>query len=349
MKTRFSKRCRSICCIRATLAVLLILSAASCDPNKQGLGKKRDPHLFGIYTATLDGKDVKLIISDPSQQMTHARVSPDKKRITFTRYNKKGLNGLAEVKNGPAFTEIMVVNMDGTGLQTIVPPKRGVIASNSSWTPDGKGLTYLSTDNPQKRTQIKQIDLATRKITTIKTPDNLKPSDPYRVGSKIVFPTKGDGLDSLWIMNIDGTGAKQLTHPKIPKPKKRRIFPLGDYDPKLSPDGSKVAVMRYFGGETWRMFVVDVATGQEKELSANEVTEGLPEWSSDGKLLMFWHADRKQPRKMGIYTMKPDGSNRKMIPLPRGYLHNHASFFPGEGSSSSARIIYVAKKNPLLP
>jgi Tol biopolymer transport system component len=336
-----NKQFRTICLI---CAVNLVLNVSGC-----GAGGRGDPDLFGIYTATLDGKDVKMIISDPSRQMTHARVSPDKKRIVFTRYNKKGLDGLAEFEDGVNFTEIMVVNMDGTGLETIIPAKRGVIASNGSWTPDGKGIIYLSTDNPKRRTQIKQIDLATRKITTIKTPDHLKPSDPFRVGNRIVFPSKGKDLDVLWLMNIDGTDVRQITRPKIPQPKKRRLFPLGDYDPKLSPDNSNIAAMRYFGGEEWHIVVVDVATGQEKDLSADKVTEGLPEWSSDGKLLLFWHADRKQLRKMGIYTMEQDGSNRRMVPLPRGYLHNHANFLPGEGSSKDARIIYVAKKFPGLP
>jgi Tol biopolymer transport system component len=148
---------------------------------------------------------------------------------------------------------------------------------------------------------------------------------------------------------MDGTDARQITHPKIPQPKKHSQFPLGDYDPKLSPDNSKVAAMRYFGGEIWHIFVLDLATGKEKDFSTGEVSEGLPEWSSDGKLLIFTHWNRKYLDKMGIYTMKPDGNDRKMVPLPRGFLLNHANFFPGEGSSKDARIVYVAKKFPGLP
>jgi len=341
MEVCSNKQFRMICFI---CAVTLVLNVSGC-----GAEMSRDPDLFGIYTTTLDGKDVKMIISDPSRQMTHARVSPDKKRIVFTRFNNKGLDGLAEFEDGVSFTEIMVVNMDGTGLETIIPAKRGVIASNGSWTPDGKGIIYLSTDNPKRHTQINQIDLVTRKITTVKTPGHLFPSDPFRVGNRIVFPSKGKDLDVLWLMNIDGTDARQITRPKIPQPKKHSQFPLGDYDPKLSPDNSKVAAMRYFGGEIWHIFVLDLATSKEKDLSTGEVSEGLPEWSSDGKLLIFTHWDREYHRKMGIYTVKPDGSNRKMVPLPRGYLHNHANFFPGEGSSKDTRIIYVAKKFPGLP
>jgi Tol biopolymer transport system component len=337
-----NKQFRTICLI---CAVNLVLNVSGC-----GAGGRGDPDLFGIYTTTLDGKDVKMIISDPSRQMTHARVSPDKEWITFTRYNEKGLlSGLASEENGYTNTEIMIVRLDGSGLESVIPPKKGIIASNGSWTPDGKGITYLSTDNPERHTQINQIDLATRKITTVKTPDHLKPSDPFRVGNRIVFPSIDKDLDVLWLMNIDGTDARQITRPKIPQPKKRRLFPLGDYDPKLSPDNSKVAAMRYFGGEIWHIFVLDLATGKEKELSTGEVSEGLPEWSSDGKLLIFTHWDRKYHRKMGIYSVRPDGNDREMVPLPRGFLLNHANFFPGEGSSKDARIVYVAKKFPGLP
>ena len=46
------------------------------------------------------------------------------------------------------------------------------------------------------------------------------------------------------------------------------------------------------------IIMVDVITGEEKDLTAlsnpgdNNDIDGLLEWSSDGKLLIFWHLNR---------------------------------------------------------
>jgi len=305
------------------------------------------PDLFGLYTATLDGENMKLIISNPNLEMTHARVSPDKEWITFTRYNQKGLDGLA-MEYDYAYTEIMIARLDGSGLESVIPPKKGIIAANSSWTPDGKSLLYVSNDNPDKIPRICKIDLTTRKINRVPTPEHLAVADPHQVGNRIVFPVAGDGLNSTWIMDADGKNAKQLTRPVIPEPKtkKKYIYNLGDCDPKLSPDASKVTVIRYFGGTNWHIILVDVETGKEKNLSVKNTCDAVADWSSDGKLLLFWHVNLQDFTKIGLYTMLPDGTKRRMIPLPRGYFYRHANYFPGEGSSEKTRIIFSGKKDP---
>ena len=76
--------------------------------------------------------------------------------------------------------------------------------------------------------------------------------------------------------------------------------------------------------------------------------DGVPEWSSDGRRLIYWHANLKELKKSGLYTMDPDGRDRRRIPLPGGHFYTMPAFFPGEGSGDSARIIFSAQKNPLL-
>jgi hypothetical protein len=94
--------------------------------------------------------------------------------------------------------------------------------------------------------------------------------------------------------------------------------------------------------------VLDRETGDESNLTAEGVVEGLPTWSSDGRLLLYRHIDRKRLRETGLYTMTPEGNDRKMVPLPRGFLYNHGTFFPNDGSSSKARIIYTGIVAPGL-
>lgn len=309
-----------------------------------GLGRLPGRERFGIYRSGLDGSGMRLLLSDPSRQMSHIRMSPDWAWLTFTRYNRKGWLGLAEEESGYAQTEVLVARSDGSGVRTVIPAKKGVLACNSSWTPDGKSLIFLSTDNPQRRPSLLSVDLKTGHIAPLPVPDRLAASDPQRVGGRVVFAVKGEGLDAVWLMDADGGRARPLTAPKIPPPQERDGFNLGDYDPKLSPDGRRVVLMRHFGKDEWHAVVVDAENGREYDLSVPGAMDGIPEWSPDGSLLVFWHADRKRLQETGVYTMRPDGSERRMLPLPRGYLHGHPIFVPGTGKE----IMFSAKRIPWL-
>src|SRR5262249_4279099 len=138
--------------------------------------------------------------------------------------------------------------VDGTGLQTIVAPKPGVMAANSSWLPDDKGLVYLSTDNPDHQPQVMTIDLASRTLTRLPTPAGVAVSDPHVVGGRVAFPLSAPDrphpLWPVWLMKADGSGARQLTNPPVSAGGGSGAFPPGDYAPRLSPDGTEVAFMR---------------------------------------------------------------------------------------------------------
>lgn len=333
-------------------AVAAAAPAAGGAPRARLAKASQEPAHFGIYTARLDGSGMTPVMTSDDQEMTHPRVSPDGRRIVLTRYNRKGKDGKATEEKGYEDTEIMIVNLDGTGLETIVPGKPGIINANGCWTPDGKSLIWLTTDNPQRDPEIRKIDLDTRRVTRVPTPPGLKTTDPHWLGNQIVFPSKGKDVDALWVMNADGSRARKITDP----PEKRGLFSpglYGDFDPKLSPDGDKVAFMRIAGGTSWRVLVVDLRTGEERTLTPPEYTrkgvmEWLPVWSGDGELLLFMHVDTKNLRDTGLYTMTPEGRNRKRVPLPRGYMYGHATFFPGENATPRARIIFTATKNPAL-
>lgn len=325
-----------------------VLLALSLMTSAHAAGKA-PPDLFGLYTSDLSGRNFSTVITSSWQQMTHPRVSPDGQWVTFTRYRETGLGGFAQEKNGYQFTEIMLVRLDGAELKTIIPAKPGILNCNSAWSPDGQSLIWLSTDNPQRQPQLMRIALASGKITRIPTPPQINASDPHVVGTQIVFPSVTQDLNTLWIMQLNGSGARQLSFPKFPPGLPRGKFAPGDYDPKLAPDGREVAFMRLFGIEAWRILIVDIATGRERDLSGSAHIDTLPDWSSDGELLLFWHVNRAQLATTGLYTMHPDGSARRMIPVPRGYLHGHPSFFPHSGSNQDARIIFQAVREPKLP
>ena len=339
----------------------MLLALAVLAPAARG---SPAPDKFGIYTANLDGTNMKRIISDPWREMTHNRVSPDHRWITFSRYNNRSRDGLAtEEGGGYENTEVMIARIDGSEVRSVVPPRPGFAAVNSYWTPDGKGLVYLVlTDKKTTEVRFLRFDakMEVESTSTLKLPANFLPVDPHQVGDVVVFPavdleTKTRGL---WLAQAGGDSLRRITLLKDPKSGKPVVdAKAGENDPKLSPDGAKVAFMRYVPGRgLWHTFVIDLATGEEKDLSAGFIKdskwemEGIPEWSSDGKLLVVWHTDLRTNER-DFYTMRPDGGGRRKVPLAQfeGERYHEVkgpAFFPGTGSGAEAKIIFNAKTVP---
>lgn len=338
------------------IVTLAFNSFGQLRPKQETIARVNPKDMFSVWISKIDGTDRKLIITDPKRQMSHTRVSPDGQWITFTRYNNYNHDGLA-MEQGANYpkTEICLMKIDGTGLKTIVGPEQGKLNANSSWSSDGKRIIFMS-GSPKSGIYLYWYHVETGEIT--KVPNLTYPNgmlDPHEAKDNIIFiskPLKGD-LQCVWMMKYDGSDCRQISFPKlVDNPISMRLKP-GDYDPRFSPDGAQVAVFRQVGG-AFHIIVIDVATGEEKNLTINyfpempKTAEGVADWSSDGKLLIFRHIAMKHdgPKGIGIYVMKPDGTQRRRIPIAKGeYPYVQPGFLPG-GSGDDIRVIYQTIKNP---
>ncbi len=316
-----------------------------------GPGAAAEPDRFNLFIGAVGGRGVQCILSDPLREMNHARVSPDRKWITFTRYNKRGFfRRFAKEEGGYEETEIMLARIDGSELQSLVAPQKDRVAANGYWTEDGKAILFVSNDNLAHRAQISRLDLATRAVVKVPIAGDLWAADPHRVGKQMatsVLDEKQKEM-AIWLVDVEGGGARQITFPSLAGIVRDSEAPPGDFDPKISPDGRKVVAMRHMGKANWHAVIVDLGSGRERDISPQKSVDGVPEWSSDGQKLIFWFVDVKELLKSGLYTMSPDGRGRERIPLPRGYFYTMPAFFPGEGSGADARIIFSGEMNSSL-
>lgn len=310
---------------------------------------------FSVWISRADGSERKLILSDPKRQMTHTRVSPDLKWIVFTTYNNPGVDGFAkEGGNNYANTELCLFKLGGTEFKTIVGPVPGEINANASFSSDGKRIIFMSTRSG-KGAHLYWYEIETGLTTQVPTPPSLhRLADPHEVKDKIVFtshPEQG-GLQGIWLMNRDGSEARQISFPKQSSGTPSESVGQGDYDPRLSPDCSSVSILRNVGG-AFHIVLVNIASGKEADLTEplfperTQTAEGVAAWSSDGQWLVFRHiaVPKEGPQGVGIYMMKPNGIGRKRIPIAKGeFPHVQPEFFP-EGSSSDVRVIYQTEKN----
>jgi len=117
-------------------------------------------------------------------------------------------------------------------------------------------------------------------------------------GTRVVYHDRGN----LWIMNLDGSDARQLTSGDS-----------NDWESAVSPDGSTVlfASDRSGNDDIWS---VSIEGGEPVNLTNHPADESWPIFSSDGNLIYF-SSDRLDPidDRSRIMMMNPDGSNQSFF------------------------------------
>jgi TolB protein len=114
----------------------------------------------------------------------------------------------------------------------------------------------------------------------------------------------------IWVMNADGSGARQLTH-----------FAAEDGSPQWpswSPDGRRLAVQagKYNRQDpkqnTAHIWVIDVASGAPSKLAPHDspYLDETPSWFPDGRRIAF-QSDRSG--RMELWVMNADGTGARQV------------------------------------
>ncbi|MEQ1721627.1 MAG: hypothetical protein ABL930_00535 [Pseudobdellovibrio sp.] len=242
--------------------------------------------------------------------------------------------------------------------------------TNSYWIGATNEFTYLSGPTASLKFYRATVDASMNLIAgptqipvvgTIPVP--IDPA-PHGATNKIVYPgmyNPGGGfVKSIFIMNLsdstslvglslgrDRTGATIICNSDCSN--------IDENDPKISPDGTKVAFMRRAkdsgaNGFGFHIFVVPVASPLSEvdisystigaDISKNEV---LPEWINNDTLV-FSTIDiiTSTNYTKEVYTMKSDGTLRTKIPLPSGF--KYSDVFPFVDGTGKQRLVISAEK-----
>jgi len=262
------------------------------------------PHetAWGIYSLDIATEDVKLVYgSAASLQSSALRLNPQGDRLVFSQ---------KVVGDTDEFTEIFTIGVDGSGLKRITDNSFWDLYP--AWSPDGKSIAFLSKRDKDLDIYVMGSDGSNaRKLYDSGDND----ADIDWIGDQIVF-TSGF---SIWSMKGDGMQPKRITNnPDAGKWGKANL-PVGDYDPRLSPDGSKVVFERLENQDTthgsYNLFVVDSDGIGETRLTNNGYSQGLASWSHSGDKLVYVVAAIGDQGKYDIYMMDSDGAgNKDMTP-----------------------------------
>lgn len=134
-----------------------------------------------------------------------------------------------------------------------------------------------------------------------------------------------DGRTLAFMSDREGTWAVYVMEMESGMPARRiSADPHGEWYPDWSPDGTRLAYHRQpsTGSDLPRqVFVLDVATGEERQLTRGAAHNAYARWSPDGEHLLFW-SDRDG--NLELYEMAPDGSGQRRLTRSEADDHDPA-------------------------
>jgi Tol biopolymer transport system component/DNA-binding winged helix-turn-helix (wHTH) protein len=278
-----------------------------------------------------DGSDAKKLVTTPGEPFW-LRWSPDGKRLRFTLNDRKRQT-----------TELWEVAADSSNLHALLPGwNQPASECCGNWTSDGRDFVFQSSHNghtdiwaqrvrtwplpnaeprqitngpldyqapstaPGSRSvyfigvnqQIELLQEQPKSSTFVALDQNLSTAALAQYspdGQWVAWVNASDG--SLWRSRADGSERIELTSPPL------RIFNM-----KWSPDDRSLALMAIEPGMPWKIYLLDAEGGKPTPLVNEDRNEADPDWSADGKSLVFGRLpdrmDSRQPKAIYLLEIK---------------------------------------------
>jgi eukaryotic-like serine/threonine-protein kinase len=228
--------------------------------------KRSEPNVNDLRTIPILGGESRLVAHEIEIPFT---ISPDGKRAAFLRFN--------------AFERlyrIMIADVD-SGAETLLLARRypGVVGS-MDWAPDGKSITFvgMKQNSRPRRGGLFSIDLSTRKVTSVPTPDlpGINGLAWLRDGSALLaILSDRDQPRQIWLLPHDGSPARKITSD---------VSMYGTIT--VTADSRSIVAFR--SDVTANLFVVDTQQPKPRALTTgmgNCFGTGGVRWLPDGKVI----------------------------------------------------------------
>ena len=245
-------------------------------------------------------REIYIMYSDGSEQtnLTNSSgpddepdISPDGDQLVFSSDRENSL-------------DLYVAGADGRGLRRLDDGDGGALSPR--WSPDGSRIafsssgtiTVMNADGSERRAVFESQNEAT--------------AEPCRGGAflggwspdgkRLVYYSASVTRSLAWtcIIDVDGSDLRVLSSD-----------PKGwDVEPVWSPDGRRIAFRSHRDGPP-EIYLRDLETGAERNLTNNPAADVEPEWSPDGNWIAF--ASMRDSLNFDIYIMRADGSDVRRL------------------------------------
>ena len=332
------------CAFLGILAVLLSLAAPSrAQSRKIELGDLQKIVNVSSPEISPDGKSIVIIVSRVNweedrydSQLVLVDIATGAQRpLTNIR---KGLSSPRWSPSGDRMAflaetaaQVFVLPMNGGEPQQITSAPLGV--EQFAWRPDGKDIAYVTSDEPPNKAEIE------------------KHHDLFEVGDNDFLATSAPTPSHIWLVSASGGAAKRLTSGAWSLMKAwvtLAIPPLS-----WSPDGKQVAFTRqadpHFGDlDKSVIAIVDVASGQIRQLTKRNSLESFGLFSPDGSKIAYWFPrDGDTNNETEVFVTSSTGGEGVDLTRPIDRDVQHAEWMPDgksllvSGDDGTRRAIWI--------
>jgi len=245
-----------------------------------------------IYTMDYDGYGAFPLTNLRDLSLTPAW-SPDSEQIAFMGYRG-------------TVTNIEIIPRRG-GTPVPFPSPVG-LNTTPAWSPDGKRIAFASNRDKHSTADGPEIYIANSngsnmvRLLPRSTSSGIDTSPVWNpaTGRELVFVSDRSGSQQLYRINDDGTNLRRV------------IDEGGDAEnPSWSPTGNFLAfAWKKSGNSRFDIYLHDLVTGKNTQLTQNASDNEKPTWSPDGKHIAF---ESNRTGTLQIYSMLADGSKPRQL------------------------------------
>jgi TolB protein len=234
-----------------------------------------------IYISDYDGENQRRVTVQKSLNIT-STWSPDGRSIAYTSYRRGA-------------PQIFISNIYQGTLDELT--KNAANNFLPAWSPDGTRIAFMSTRDGNSELYVANRDGSNvRRLTNNPAIDATPTWSPN--GAQIAFISDRTGTPQVWVMNADGLNQRQLTHESYADRPTRSPAPYNEiaYTARTGP-GNDIKIL-------------ELSTGQIRQLTFGEGTNESPSFSPNGRHLAFASS---RSGKTQIFTMARDGKDLRQL------------------------------------
>jgi serine/threonine protein kinase len=230
-------------------------------------------------TATMEPTPSKTATIIPTNTSPPFHLTPSATALPVTGQVGGGSGQIAFVSKRTGNYQIHIMNADGSNQRQLTNIPEGACQPN--WSPDGKKLVFISPCNPKNNSypDAKIYILASEDESPILLPVSIGGDyDPAWSpdGKRIAFTSLRNQVAHTFVYNFENGTLAELSDTRYP-----------DIHPAWNPSYKMLAVARKATYYYHIWLISDNGQTIEQFSSSGDVNDFWPDWSSDGKFILF--------------------------------------------------------------
>ena len=165
------------------------------------------------------------------------------------------------------------------------------------WSPDSSRIAFAS--DRKGNYDIYTIDVKTKVEKVIAADPADENTTHWSPDGKTIAYLRSGAQAGLWVTNVDGSGSSR----RVAESYGNNLFNVGISDYSWSPDSKWLAFSRRDVTNTVDIWIVPASKGDPINVTLYPGTNSQPEWSSDGKYLLFL-SDRNRPDGADLFSLR---------------------------------------------